>query len=85
MFDMFAGGGYYVGGMHGIWWIFWLVVIGLGLYFGWARFGSGSRPRGERGESPLEILQRRLASGEITTQEYEASKALIERDAGRKG
>ncbi|MBC7533008.1 MAG: hypothetical protein H7318_15650 [Oligoflexus sp.] len=32
-------------------------------------------------EMPLNILQRRLASGEITVQEYENTKSTIERDS----
>jgi uncharacterized membrane protein len=31
--------------------------------------------------SPLEILQRRFASGEITKEEYEEMKAILERDS----
>ena len=34
---MFNGSGFYMGGMHGMWWIFWLVLIGVFLIFGWAR------------------------------------------------
>jgi uncharacterized membrane protein len=30
------------------------------------------------------VLQRRLASGEITPEEYEQRKALLDRDAGAK-
>ena len=38
------------------------------------------RPR----ESAHELLQRRLASGDITAEEYEKRKALLERDAPSK-
>ena len=37
--------------------------------------------RGRRRETPLEILQRRYAAGEISTVEYEERKTKLERDA----
>ncbi|MEO8125381.1 MAG: SHOCT domain-containing protein [Burkholderiales bacterium] len=73
---MFYDGGYYMGGMHGLWWIFWVVLIVVLVYFGWGRPGEGRRqPR----DTPLEVLQRRLASGEVSTEEYEKRKALLDR------
>ncbi len=78
---MFYDGGYIMGGMHGLWWIFWVVMIGLLVFYGWGR--SGQQRRRSR-ETPLEVLQRRLASGEITTEEYEKRKLLLVRDAGAK-
>ena len=73
----------------GGWWIvmvlamvlFWaLVVIGIV----WAvRAWPTSRPTGAgRGETPLEILDRRLADGSISVEEYEQRRtALREPDA----
>ncbi len=76
---MFYDGSYYMGGMHGLWWIIWMLLIGVLFFTNWGRAdGQGRRPR----ETPLEILQRRLASGEITSEEYEKRKALLDRDAG---
>lgn len=71
----FHDAGYF--GMHFIWWIFWI--------FFWVSFLSLLRPvrRGhlkKLQETPIDILQRRLASGEITEQEYESRKSIIERD-----
>lgn len=78
---MFHEGGWFMGGMHWLWWIVWVAVIAV---FAWAIWG---RPGGSRGEpnaapreTPLELLQRRLASGECTTEEYEKRKALLDRD-----
>ena len=77
---MFHDGSYMVG-MHGFWWLFWLLMIGVLLFYGWGRPGR----RGERvRETPHEVLHRRLASGEITPQQYEERKALIDRDTARK-
>lgn len=76
---MFHDGGVFMGGMHWIWWIFWLALIGVIVFYGWRRpGGQRRRPR----ETPKEVLQRRLASGEIAPEEYERRKALLDRDVG---
>lgn len=36
--------------------------------------------RGRRRETPLEVLQRRYAAGEVTTEAYEERKTKLERD-----
>jgi putative membrane protein len=79
---MYFGEGFYMGGMHWLWWIFWFVLIGALVYAAWGR--PSERRRGSR-ETPHEVLRRRLASGEIDAQEYEQRKALLDRDAGRSG
>lgn len=79
---MFHDGSYYMGGMHGLWWLFWIVLIGALVYAAWSR--PSERRRGSR-ETPHEVLRRRLASGEIDAQEYEQRKALLDRDAGTSG
>ena len=75
---MFYDGGYYMGGMHGLWWIFWVVLIGVIVFYGWGRSGEKSPPSRD---TPREVLQRRLAEGQITPEEYEKRKALLDRDA----
>jgi putative membrane protein len=79
---MYFNDGYFMGGMHGFWWIFWLALIGLLAFYGWGR--PSERRRGAR-ETPHEVLRRRLANGEITTEQYEERKALLDRDSGGKG
>ncbi|MEP7208820.1 MAG: SHOCT domain-containing protein [Casimicrobiaceae bacterium] len=77
---MFHDGSYYMGGMHGLWWIFWVVLIGLVVLYGRGRPGEGRRrPR----ETPLEVLRRRLANGEVSPEEYEKRKALVDRDGAK--
>ena len=76
---MFNDGSYFMAGMHGLWWIFWVVMIGLLVFYGW---GRPSEHRRRLRETPLEVLQRRLANGEITPEEYEQRKVLLVRDAG---
>ena len=78
---MYYDGGYFMGGMHWIWWLFWLALIGVIVFYGWGR--PDERRRGP-GESPHEALKRRLANGDISAEEYEQRKALLDRDAGSK-
>lgn len=62
-------------GMHLFWWLFWFLII--------SAFFSVLTPvpRHKARETPLQILQRRYAAGEITTEEYEHRKERLERDA----
>lgn len=73
---MFFDGGFGMGGMHGAWWIFWILLVGALVFFAWGQPG-----RRRRRETPREVLQRRLANGEITPDDYEQRKALLDRDA----
>ncbi len=69
----FDGWGFF--GMHVFWWLFWVVLI-------LAFFSLLTPvPRHKARETPLQILQRRYAAGEISTQEYEERKQRLERDA----
>ena len=74
---MFHDPGYYMVGMHAVWWIFWISVLAVVL-FGF-RGGWGGRGQGGA-ESPRDLLRRRLAAGEITPDEYEQRMALLNRD-----
>ena len=78
---MFHDGSYMVG-MHGFWWLFWLLLM-IGVWF-FSRRGTsgwrGDRPR----ETAHQVLSRRLAGGEITPQQYEERRALLDRDAPKK-
>ena len=78
---MYYDGGYFMGGMHWIWWIFWVALVGSIVFYGWA--GPSDRRRGPR-ESPHEVLKRRLANGDISAEEYEKRKVLLDRDASEK-
>lgn len=65
-------------GMHGLWWIFWIVVVVALLLWGRSDFPARrERPR----ETPDDILRRRLANGEISTEEYGKRKAVLDQDA----
>jgi putative membrane protein len=71
---------YYVWGMHGYWWIFWILI--------WICFFSFMMPvrrtTYRQLQSPLQVLQRRYAAGEITSEEYEERRAKLLRDANMK-
>jgi len=70
--------GWWFGGMHLLWWIFWVILIVLLFSIVMPR-----HRRTIRRETPLEVLQRRYAAGEISTEEYEERKARLERDKGK--
>ena len=65
-------------GMHALWWLFWIIIL-VAFFSVLTPVPRGAARR--RGQTPLEILQRRYAAGEISTQEYEERKAKLERDA----
>lgn len=76
-------GGYMMGGMHWLWWLFLLVLLGVFVFAGWGRAGGRrNRSRETPRDTPHELLHRRLAGGDITPAEYEERKALLDRDAG---
>ena len=78
---MYYDGGF-MGGMHGWWWLIGLLVISILLFASWGRTGRGSSTKTE---TPHQVLRRRLAGGEITSQEYEERKILLDRDTPGKG
>ena len=67
--------GYHFWGMHLIWWIFWLLFIFA--IFGW--FEPVPKKRIKK-DSPLDILQKRFAAGDITNEEYQEKKKTLEAD-----
>ena len=69
--------GWWFWGMHLFWWLFWVILIVLFLWL--AVPVSRKKVRAYR-ETPLDILQRRYAAGEISTEEYEERKSRLERD-----
>ena len=69
-------------GMGSIGWlgmgVFWLVLLGLIIWLVVRLLpGSGSRTTPNTGESALEILDRRLAGGEIDTQAWQDQRAAL--------
>jgi putative membrane protein len=68
--------GYHIWGMHLIWWFIW------GMLLVWI-FATPWAIPGQRWVvySPLDILQRRFASGKITKSEYQEQKEILEKDS----
>jgi len=86
MGSMMGGGmmsGGMMGGMMAPWWFLgWALValVAVGMVAGvvWAvRRPGGSAPQGEQ---PLEILERRFASGEISAEQFESMKRQVSGD-----
>ena len=68
--------GWWFFGMHFLWWAFWILLIG-------ALFSTVTPvPKNQlrSGERALDILRRRYAAGQVSTEEYERRKAVLERD-----
>jgi len=61
-------------GMHWFWWVIWLVFIFW--IFAIPHDIPGQR---KNKDTPLEILKKRYAKGEITLQEYEDMKKMLEK------
>jgi putative membrane protein len=59
------GYGYGYGGM--LMWIIFIVIFGVLIYF----LMQSAKGRGRVGETPLEILKKRYAKGEITKEEFD--------------
>ena len=67
-------------GMHAYWWIFWIIIWFL--FLGFMVPVRRTRWRAYRQmETPIQVLQRRYAAGEITSGDYEERKAKLLRDA----
>jgi len=67
--------GYHVWGMHLLWWFVWAIL--LFWIFATPFDIPGQR---QRKNAPLDILLRRLASGQITTEQYNEHKQILDRD-----
>jgi len=61
--------------MHLIWWIIWTILIA------WIFFIPADIPyQKSKKESPLDILKKRFAKGEISKEDYEESKNILNAD-----
>ena len=67
--------GYHFGGMHLIWWFIWV------MFLFWIFATPYDIPgQQKKKDSPLDILRKRLASGQITNEEYLEKKKILESD-----
>lgn len=67
---------------EGMWfgWIFWLIIIGIIVWFLINRSGQfrNQNQANPNPESPLDILKKRYAKGEITKEQFEQMKKDLE-------
>ncbi len=61
------------GGMHLIWWFLWIIMLVWIFATPWNIPGQRTRK-----DTPLDILKKRFAAGEISKEEYEEKKKIIE-------
>ena len=64
--------GYHFWGMHLIWWLIWIFLLIWIFATPWYVPG-----RKKKNDSPLDVLQRRFASGQITKEQYLEQKAIL--------
>jgi putative membrane protein len=63
-------------GMHLMWWLIWIILL---LWIFAIPYDiPGQR---KKKDSPLDILKKRFAAGEITTEEYQEKKKILESDS----
>ena len=75
-FDMQGWDGHWFGG--GLMFVFWIaVIVGIVLLLRGLASRPGAGGQAEGRETPLEILQRRYAKGEIDTAEFEEKKKAL--------
>jgi putative membrane protein len=65
----------YYWGMHFFWWFVWIMLL---IWIFAVPYDIPGQRR--RKNSPLEILQRRFASGEIKMEEYNEKRKILEND-----
>ena len=69
---------HYYWGMYFYWWFFWIFI--------WIVFFSFMTPMRRTTyrdmQSPMQLLQRRYAAGELTSEEYEERRTKLVRDIG---
>ncbi len=70
--------GYHFWGMHLLWWFVWIMFL-------FTIFATPYDIPGQRKKkgSPLNILHKRLATGQITVEEYQAKKIILENDLAK--
>jgi putative membrane protein len=60
-------------GMHGFWWLFWIIVLVL-IFLVFRPYLISKTGK----DSSLDILRRKYAAGDISTEEFEERKRVLE-------
>ena len=71
--------GYHFWGMHLIWWFIWIFFLIWIFATPWDIPGQKKQR-----DSPLDILQKRFASGQITKEQYLEQKTILKNDIAKK-
>ncbi len=61
----------------GFMWVIWIGIIVAIVLLGKGYFNPGKRESGSTGESPVDVLKKRYARGEISKEEFEEKKSDI--------
>jgi len=67
--------GYNFWGMHLIWWVVWVMLLVWIFLTPWDVPGQKKKP-----DSPMEILKKRYARGEINKEQYEEMRGNLEKN-----
>jgi len=62
----------------GMMWVIWLPIMVFFFIFLYRFFDSANKNKHAEKESPLDILKRRYANGEVSTSEYEERKKILD-------
>jgi len=60
-------------------WIFWIILIVVVVFLAKMVIGDSSGQKNGNAESPIKVLKKRYASGEINQDEYESMKKTLQR------
>lgn len=63
-------------GMHLIWWLFWIAIFAMAF----TTLTPVPKSQLKSGERALDILRGRYAAGQVSSEDYEIRKAVLERD-----
>ena len=69
--------GYHFLGMHLAWWLIWSII----LFWIFATLYDIPNNKKNRKDSPLDILKKRFASGQIKIEEYQEKKRILKSDS----
>jgi putative membrane protein len=61
----------------GMMWVIWLPIMVFFFIFLYRFFDNANKNKYSENESPLDILKRRYANGELSTAEYEERKKIL--------
>ncbi len=65
----------YFVGMHFFWWIIWIIIIIWIFVTPWDIPGQRRRK-----DTPMDILKKKLANGEISIEEFEEKKKILQQN-----